>query len=306
MKKVIITGASGPLGSKLCKKLANEGIMVLAIVRMGSNRKEALVNVKNIEIEEVNIEDIELVYFDNWKDADVCFHFAWTHTGDEKRNDPVEQANNIIYTLKTAEFAKRHGCKVFIGAGSQAEYGKMSGKVDEETETSPDTLYGITKLAAGRLAIEYCEQNGMRCNWIRIFAVYGPEENDYILTAYVIKTLLKREKPILTPCQQVWDYLYIDDALCAIQLIAEKASQSGVYCLGSGSPKTVKEYVEKIRDTINPELELGIGEKEYSANQIMHLEADISKINHDVGFVPQIPFEVGIKNTIEWYETNKL
>lgn len=302
MKRVIITGASGPLGIVLINECIRNNVEVMAIVRPDSRKQgdvpmHPLVHIVKCDI--CNIRDLinttDTVY-------DVCFHLAWTHTSDEGRNNPVLQAENILYTLNVAEFAQRMGCKTFIGAGSQAEYGPQREKIDESTNEKPTSLYGITKLAAGHLVMEYCRQHDMRCNWIRIFAVYGPYENDYILTSYIIRTLLAKEKPILTQSEQIWDYLYCEDAAKALYLVADRANASGIYCLGSGRGQSLATYITMIRDAIDPELPLGIGEKPYADNQIMHLEADITKITTEVGFKPSFSFQEGIEKTIAWYQ----
>ena len=300
--KVIVTGASGPLGIVMVKQCIKEGIEVLAVVREGSKRAKdipdhPLVNTLFWDMDHIDELDIKPD-----KKYDVCFHFAWMHTGDEYRENPLAQGKNISATLKTAEFAKKMGCRAFIGAGSQAEYGLLNEKADEKTAEKPVTMYGTAKLAAGRMVMEYCRQNGMRCNWIRIFAVYGPYENDYIFTAYMIRSLLKGESPKLTPCTQIWDYLYCEDAVRAFLLVAKNVKKSGIYCLGSGNAKRLSEYVNVIRDIVSQDTKLLIGEVPFSKNQIMHLEADISKINKDTGFVPEIAFDEGIRRTLEWYK----
>lgn len=301
IKRAAVTGASGPLGTMLVRECIDNNVHVLAVVRPNSrNRKQIPVH-ELVKVVECDITQIDKLPERIRETYDVCFHLAWTHTGDEGRNDPFLQEENILSTLKAASFAKQLGCKVFVGAGSQAEYGVLNKKIDETTQERPETLYGIAKLAAGRLAAEYCRQNKMRCNWARIFAVYGPYENDYILTSYVIRTLLNGEEPVLTPCEQVWDYLYSEDAVHALWLIAQTARDSGIYCVGSGAPRQVKEYVSIIRDRIDRELTLGIGKKSYGDGQIMHLEADISKLKEDTGFVPKYSFEEGIAKTIDWY-----
>lgn len=300
-KRAIITGASGPLGIVLIKECIKAGIEVLAVVRPDSEKKKDIPEHSLIQIAELDISQIEQLPVQGYGKFDLCFHLAWTHTGDKGRDDPLLQSQNIQNTLKTAWSAKEMGCQVFIGAGSQAEYGIVNKKADESTPTNPQTWYGRTKLAAGQLVLEYCKQLDMRCNWVRIFAVYGPYENEYILTSYVIRTLLRGEKPILTPCEQEWDYLYCEDAARALLQIGERASESGVYCLGSGRALRLKECLSAIRDMINPELPLGIGQKNYGEKQIMHLEADIAKLQKDVGFQPQISFEEGINKTIQWY-----
>jgi nucleoside-diphosphate-sugar epimerase len=306
MKKAIITGASGPLGIMLIHECIRNNIEVLAVIRPASPKKKNIPQSPLVEIAECDLQNILNLPQYTKKTYDICFHLAWAHVGHGDRNDPHIQAENILYTLKTAECAKQLGCRVFVGAGSQAEYGICEEIINEDTPANPVTMYGTAKLAAGRLVLEYCEQNGMRGNWVRIFAVYGPYENDYIFTSYLITTLLKGEKPILTPCGQIWDYLYCEDAARALLMVGEKAGGSGVYCLGSGEGRRLAELVTVTRDQINPALPLGIGEREYGQNQIMRLEADISKIQKELGFAPEYTFEQGIGKTIEWYRKGKI
>lgn len=300
IEHVIITGASGPLGSMLVRECLSHHVSVLAVIRPNSKNREnlpkhPLLSIKECDIMEIDQLEVKPHY-------DVCFHLAWSHTGDGGRDNPMLQYQNIEATLKTAEWAKKMGCSIFIGSGSQAEYGLINRKVDETTPERPVTMYGVCKLAAGKLTMEYCKQQGMRCNWVRIFGVYGPYENDYIFTSYLIRTLLAGKEPLLTPSEQIWDYLYCEDAVHALWLIAEKARESGVYCLGSGDVKTVQEYACIIRDQINPSQKIGFGKKPYAPNQIMHLEADITKLKTDVAFKPHYSFQEGIQKTIDWYE----
>ena len=74
--------------------------------------------------------------------------------------------------------------------------------------------------------------------------------------------------------------------------------------IGSGTNKLLKDYIYAIRDAINPELEVGIGERDYNPDQVMHLVADISDLVNDTGYKPTTPFEEGIKQTVEWAKEN--
>lgn len=305
MKRIIITGASGPIGIVLIKECIKNGCEVLAIVRAGSPKKNHILEHENVKVIESELPKIEQLPELVKEQYDICFHLAWTHTGDEGRNNPFLQEKNIEYTLKVAECAYKMGCKVFVGAGSQAEYGVVNHIINEETPVKPVTLYGITKLAAGQLVMEYCRQKGMRCNWVRIFAVYGPYENPYIFTSYLIRNLLDGKEVELTPCEQKWDYLYCEDVVKALYLVANNVKDSGVYCLGSGQAVKMKEYVHIIFQQLGIENESGIGKRSYGQNQIMHLQADISKLQQDTGFVPAVSFEEGIVKTIDWYRENE-
>ena len=301
LKRIMVTGASGPLGVMLIRECIDRGIRVLAFVRPRSKKIIDIPTHELVRVVEWELNDMDKFQPRNCESLDACFHFGWGHTGDPGRDDPVLQEQNSSATLKTAFLAKRLGCKVFVGAGSQAEYGMIDHRIDENTPANPVTMYGIAKLAAGKLVMEYCRQNDMLCYWIRIFSVYGPYENQYIFISYVIRTLLNHEKPVLTRCEQIWDFLYCKDAINAFLAVAERGRHTGVYCLGSGDAKRLSEYVEMIRDAIDPSLSIGIGEKSYSSGQIMHLEADISKLKGEIGFSPRYSFADGIRETIKWY-----
>ncbi|MEG0961761.1 MAG: NAD(P)-dependent oxidoreductase [Lachnospiraceae bacterium] len=302
MNKIIVTGASGPVGVMLIREAIKNKIEVLAIVRPNTTKRMDIPVNPLVRIIECDIENILKLQYEITEKYDVFYHLAWTNTGDEGRNNPFLQAENIQYTLKAAQLAVTLGCKVFVGAGSQAEYGLHHKAIKESTQTNPVTLYGISKLAAGQLVMEYCKNQGIRCNWVRIFTIYGPYENGYILMSYVIQSFLKQEKPILTPCEQIWDFLYCEDAVRALLIIGECAPTSKVYCLGSGKCDLLKNDITKIRDMINPKLEIGFGEKPYGEKQIMHLEADISELTRDTGFQTKYSFEEGIEKTIQWYQ----
>ena len=123
------------------------------------------------------------------------------------------------------------------------------------------------------------------------------------MIAYVIRKLLAGEKPSLTAGTQVWDYLYADDAARALYAMAVSGSHGALYPLGGGEARPLRDYIVTLRDEIDPALPLGFGEVPYGAKQVMHLEADVSDLEHDVGFVPLISFTEGIRNTIEYYDT---
>ena len=116
----------------------------------------------------------------------------------------------------------------------------------------------------------------------------------------VISRLLAGKKPALTAGEQMWDYLYADDAAAALMLLAKKGRDGGIYPIGSGVARPLREFIEIIRDLIDPALPLGFGEIPYSEKQVMHLCADIGPLSADTGFSPKVSFEEGAKRTIEW------
>lgn len=115
-----------------------------------------------------------------------------------------------------------------------------------------------------------------------------------------IRKLLAGERPALTAGIQRWDYLYAGDAADAFYLAACHGRNGAVYPLGSGQAMPLKDYIIQMRDAIDPALPLGLGEVPYGPLQVMHLQADISALQADTGFVPKTPFAEGIRRTMDW------
>ncbi|WP_035767611.1 NAD-dependent epimerase/dehydratase family protein [Butyrivibrio sp. NC2002] len=300
--RIIVTGASGPIGVPLIYECIKRKIEVLAIVRKHSPRVKNIPQNSLVQVRDCGIENIFSLEKEAKDKYDAIIHLAWTHTKGEDRKNSLLQVKNIELSLSVAEFARKIGCEVFVGAGSQSEYGILNGIASEETPVNPWEAYGMAKLASGQLILNHLHNYGMRACWVRIFSTYGPFENEYTFISYLIRTLMEENVPNLTQGMQVWDYLYIEDAVNALILLATDKNADGVYCLGGSNPRSVKKYVEAIRDIVRPGYELPFGNIPYGTRQSMHLEADITKIKHDVGFYPQIDFEEGIKRLYRWYK----
>jgi nucleoside-diphosphate-sugar epimerase len=142
---------------------------------------------------------------------------------------------------------------------------------------------------------------GIRYVWLRLLATYGPKDDVHHLIPTVILKLLAREKPSLTQGEQRWDYLYVEDAAEAIYSVALKAKAQGVFNLGSGEAYTIRSIAERIRDMIDPKLPLGFNEVPYRPDQVMNLQADISKLKNATGWEPKTSLDRGLEQAIEWY-----
>lgn len=303
MEKVILTGGTGMLGLALIQLFIQKKIEVLVIVRPGSKRRNAIPvsdYVKVIECDLLNLSKVKGQIKDNY---DAFFHFAWDGTFGESRNDMQLQNQNIKAALDAVELAKAAGCTTFLGAGSQAEYGRVDGiKLGPDTPTKPETGYGIGKLCAGQMTRILCQQMGMKHIWVRILSTYGPHDGLHTMVMSGIIKMLNQERPQYTKGEQMWDYLYCEDAARAFYLAAEQGIDGSVYCIGSGQVRPLAEYITVIRDTIDPDIEIGFGEVPYYDKQVMYLCADIENLQRDTGFQPEISFEEGIRRTVQWYK----
>ncbi|WP_300279281.1 NAD(P)-dependent oxidoreductase [uncultured Subdoligranulum sp.] len=304
MKKVIITGPTGAVGVSLIQELIAHNIEVTAICRPASKRLSSIPKHPLVRIVECGVDQLLTLKDQLDHDYDAFYHFAWDGTYGDSRQDLYRQANNILYTLDAVHLAHAAGCSVFVGAGSQSEFGHVEGVLHPDMPCAPDNGYGIAKLDAGRMSRLECRKLGIRHEWCRIVSLYGPFDGQYTMVMSGIYKMLRGERPQYTKGDQVWDYIYSKDASRAFRLVAEKGKDGSIYCFGTGKPRLLKDYILAIRDAVNPELEVGLGELPYYPNQVMHLEADISNLTKDTGFVPQYSFEEGIRETVEWARSN--
>lgn len=301
IKSAVVTGASGMLGQALIRYLLKHNIEVLAIVRPDSERNEIFTSNKSVKVIECDLSKLLCVKEKVNEQYDAFFHFGWSGTFGQSRNNFYGQNDNVRYTLDAVELARELQCKVFLGAGSQAEFGRVGDrKLACDVPAFPETGYGIAKLCAGQMSRLLCQEYGIRHIWTRILSIYGPGDKSHTMVMSGIWSMLKGERPKYTKGEQMWDYLHCDDAARAFYLAADKGKDGSVYCIGSGHVRPLKEYIECIRDAVNPDMELAFGEVPYYDKQVMYLCADITNLQNDTGFVPQIAFEDGIKDTVEW------
>lgn len=302
MKKIIITGPTGSIGLALIKQCIQNNIQVTAVCRPGSGRIQRIPEDERVQVVECPLNRLADLEEQLDSGYDVFYHFGWDGTFGNSRNNMQGQLTNIQYTLDAVELADKLKCRAFIGAGSQAEYGRVEGLLSAATPVNPENGYGIAKLCAGQMSRILCRQKNIRHIWTRILSIYGPGDGEATMVMSTIGKLLKGEVPDFTKSEQMWDYLYSEDAAKALFLLGDKGQDGKTYCIGSGQAKPLREYIEIIRDSINPGAALGIGNIPYSDKQVMYLCADIQELKNDTGFTVDYTFEDGVKKTIEWYK----
>jgi nucleoside-diphosphate-sugar epimerase len=295
-RKIVITGATGSIGSTLVRLAIEQDIEALCILRKKTNRLGNIQNSENVNIVFADLNEYSDINITG--KYDIFFHLAWDKTFGAGRDDVDIQAQNIQYALDAVRLAKRLGCSVFVGAGSQAEYGIVSKPLIPETPVNPQSGYGIAKYAAGKFAKLLCAQLGIRFNWLRILSVFGPFDGSHTLIMYAINELNAGHSPEFTKCEQMWDYLYCDDAARAFLSVGARGIDGKVYPLGSGSQRKLSEYLESLRDVVDPDGILQFGKKDYYPHQPMFLCADISELTADTGWKPEVAFEEGVKKII--------
>jgi len=296
MQRVIVTGATSMVGAALIKECIKNNIEVLAIIRKGTSRRGRLPQSRHLHVLVCDLDQLASIKKRN-KTYDVLFHFAWAHTSKETRDDPVLQEKNIRYTLDAVELAARLGCRKFIGAGSQAEYGPRDCVITPETEINPQISYGTAKYAAGNLSRKLCMQYGMVHIWCRIFSVYGKYDNEKTMLSYAIDQFIKGETARFSSAVQMWDYLYEDDAGKIFYFIGEYIEENKVYCVANGESRPLKEFILETKEVFGPDAECEFAAG--AASTEAGLQPDVSILFHDIAYRPAVKFRDGIKKMID-------
>lgn len=297
MMKCVVIGANGYIGFQLTQYLVTQHCDVVALVPSGFNYE----HVKKLPIQciEFSFDNLHQVELFACKNADVLYNMAWVGVNANDRNNTEVQSKNILYNMRVVEFVANHSIKKLIIPGSAAQYACSQRVIDGTGEFAPSDIYAATKNAVYDYLKLLCIQKQIGLIWTLITSIYGPGRDDNNLISYAIKSLLKGERPSFTGLEQQWDYLYIDDLMKALYLLGLKGQCGVVYPIGSGEHSQIREYVEIIRDKINPALPMGIGDKPYKNKVIDNQILDISALKNDTGFKADYTFEEGIQIVID-------
>lgn len=294
---VVITGATGFIGAAVLIELLARGSRVTVLLRSDSDLSR-LTSITGFEtLRYSRLFDGETVRMLGEEKPDILIHCGWRGVGGAERNEVFQITENLPATLEAVELAAATGCRQWIGLGSQAEYGSPNCRINEDAPLRPTTLYGKAKLAAGVAAMALCEARQMAGVWLRLFSTYGPGDAPHWFIPYVIEEFLAGRVPKLTRCEQLWDYLYVKDAARAVVAVADGTS-GGVFNLGSGAARPLKDYIEAIRLALGSAIEPAYGAIPYRPDQVMHLESDVSRLMEFTRWRPQVSLDEGIRATV--------
>lgn len=295
--KIAITGVTSFLGSRFAEKIVEDGWDVTAIVRKGSPKNDNLLKLHNITLYELNMDEYykigELV------PNVACFvHFAWSGTRGTSRQDHEIQETNYKYSLNAIKSIVSAGCKKVVLAGSQAEYGNCNSLITELTPCVPNTEYGRYKLKLFEDATAYCELNGAHLIEPRFFSMYGPGDYKETLIMSCLRNMIVDAPCELTACTQMWNFLYVDDAISAVAALCDSDCEAGTYNVGSDDIRILKAYIDEMKKITHSSSELRFGAIPYPATGAVNILSSIEKIKRATTWKPSVTFREGINRII--------
>lgn len=300
MKKAIVTGANGFVGSAVCKELSEKGVEVLAIIRHPDEPIDNISKLKGLRIVYCDLADFgKLADIITDRDIDVFYHFAWVGSAGPLRGDADVQMNNVKYTCDTVKACERMRCKRFVFASSIMEY-EIEAVMASEATPGINTLYCSAKVAADYMARTIAGNVGI--DYIRavISNIYGPGELSPRLVNTSLRKLLKGEHCAFSAGEQMYDFIYISDAAKTFYAIGEGGKPNKTYYIGSQQPRPLMEFLLDMKDCVDPDINIGLGEIPFNGVSLTYQEFDINAVKDDTGFIPEVSFSDGINKTIEW------
>ncbi|GFI58894.1 dTDP-glucose 4,6-dehydratase [Muribaculaceae bacterium] len=206
---------------------------------------------------------------------------------------------NVNMTLDCMKLAIAIGIKKIVFPGSTNEYLYYGKPLNKDAVPSPSNAYGAAKIALRYLCSDYATRNNIEFVYAIIAGIYAADRRDNNVIFYTIDKLLKKEKPLLTKLEQLWDYIYVDDVIAALTAIGKKGKGGAVYAIGHGDNWALSNYIKIIHKKIDSSLPLGIGEVPYVSEKLPSSCIDLTDIERDTGFKPQVDFEEGITKVID-------
>lgn len=315
-KKVLITGASGFVGSNLTKRLISKGTKVIAFTRSGIKSPSLLILenlVSKIYKQEkgslLNFNEVNRIVARN--KVDYIFHLAAQPLIEVGHESPIETFDvNIRGTWNLLEAARQNKVKKIVVASTTHVYGDNPNlPYKEEYYPQPSRPYETSKAAADLLSQTYSDTYGLEVEIPRFVNLYGPGDFNFSrIVPKVIRSVLKKENPEVWDVGAVRDFLYIDDAIDAYLVLVEKnlpkEKRVRVFNFGSGKPVEIIKLVRKILKVANdPSLKLVIREvPEERKKEIVKQYVSVAKAKRLLNWEPKTPLAKGLKKTLAWYQ----
>ena len=313
MTKILVTGGAGFIGSNFVRYMVDkyseyEIINLDALTYCGN-----LENLKGIEDRDNysfvkgDIRDKDIVD-DLVKQCDYVINFAAETHVDRSIDDPeIFIKSNVSGTQVLLNAAKEYGVEKYIQISTDEVYGTLGkdGYFTENTPLQPNSPYSASKASADLITRAYGQTFGLPINITRCSNNYGPYQFPEKLIPLMISNALEDKKlPLYGDGKNIRDWLHVHDHCQAIDLVMHEGALGEVYNIGGNNEKQNIEIVKLILDTLGKEESL----IEFVTDRLGHdrrYAIDSTKIRKDLGWAPKYEFEVGIKETIQWYLENQ-
>jgi nucleoside-diphosphate-sugar epimerase len=312
-KRVLVTGGAGFIGSHLVKALVKKG----ASVKAADNLSRGTLNNLSGLLDKVEFSKVDLTKetdcLETSKEIDVIFHLAASVGGIEfiKKENVVGLTPSILMNTHMLEAARRNDVQDFLFASSACVYHEENQrnplflKEEDAYPAEPHTTYGWAKLLGEIQCEAYAKDYGMKTSAIRLFSIYGENENlspkwSHVIPALIRKAILYPKEPfaVFGNGEQTRAFLYVKDAVEALLLSIEKYTKSDPINIGSDQPIKICDLAKKIINISRKNIKIVYDTSKPTG--IHGYYANYQKARSLLGWRPEVSLDEGLKKTYEW------
>ena len=310
MKKLLVTGGAGFIGSEFVRASVQKGYKVVVVDKL--TYAGDLERIKEVEkditfyradiTDKGSIEDI----FKKEKPKVVVHWAAESHVDRSIMNAAPFLETNVLGTLVLLEASRRFGTERFINISTDEVYGELGkdGQFYEETPLNPNSPYSVSKASADMLARAYYRTYGLPVITVRPSNNYGPWQYPEKLIPVVILKALNNEKiPVYGKGENIREWLFVSDCADMVLMIMEKGNIGEIYNVGSGEEKRNIEVVTQILRIVGKSEDLIEFVKDRPGHDFRY-SLNSEKIKAQLGYKKIILFSKGIEKTVKWYVDN--
>ena len=313
MKRILITGAGGFIGSHLAELCVKKGYSVKAFVHYNSKNHwgwlEESVYAKDMEVITGDIRDYDSIYR-AMKNCDTVFHLAALIGIPYSYISPLAYIKtNIEGTYNILQAARELEFKNILIASTSEIYGTAQYvPIDEKHPMVGQSPYSATKIAADQLSLSYHKSFGLPVKIVRPFNTYGPRQSARAIIPTIITQILSGKKEInLGNVSPRRDLTYVQDVASGFLAIAQSKKLFGeITNIGTNSEISINELAETISSLVNKKIKIVKDRYRIRPEQseVERLRCDNTKIKKETNWRPQYDLKRGLKETIQWFKRN--
>ena len=314
--KVLVTGGAGFIGSNFVRRtlqdsypgLEGSEVVVLDALTYSGNLENLFSVNDSPRYSFVHGDIRDGALLDRlFPEVDAVVHFAAeSHVDRSVRDASIFVETNVLGTQQLLDAALRNDVKRFVHVSTDEVYGSIaSGSWDEQRPLEPNSPYSASKAGSDLLARSYHRTHGLNVSITRCSNNYGPFHfPEKVIPLFVTNLIDDKHVPLYGEGLNIRDWLHVDDHTRGIAMVLTGGRAGEIYNIGGGTELTNREltqllldatgcdwsYVDRVQDRLGHDLRYSV---------------DISKIQSELGYQPQVRFEQGLRDVVQWYRDNR-
>jgi len=299
-RNIFVVGGAGFIGSHLSESLLSRGNRVVIL----DHAPFALSGVKAYKMDIGDAKKVDRIF--KKERPEVVFHLAGAMHLRRSPQDPLfsKDLDFLSRTAAILDACKKYRVKkiMFVSSGGAIYENAKSVPTKETYPPSPNSLYGLANLMTEKYIEAYCKNNRMGFTILRVSNAYGPRQwQSGVIPSFILK-IMKGERPVINGTgRQTRDFIYIDDLVSALILLAKKGKNE-VYNVGSGQEISLKKVFELTKKLLGSNVKAEYGSPRFF--EVQRSAPDNKKIKKELRWNPKTGMEEGLKKTIEWLKKN--